>query len=92
MRAQVCLPPLHPTHVWSLYEVDEDGQTIKLGRLYNQPSDRRVLVLDSGQHRSYAGLHYFLYDALPAGFLGVIRLKKIMQQDKTLSPKRRGLS
>lgn len=74
-----------PDQAWPLYKADQTGNILKLGTLYRQPADRTLLQLDSGEHFAFDGLPYFLYDALPSGFLGAIRLKNITQQDSTLS-------
>lgn len=67
-----------------LYQVDPKGQLLHLGTLYERPDEATVLVGEDG-YQVYDSLPYFLYDALPAGFLGSITLKNIVQTDSFLT-------
>lgn len=67
-----------------LYHIDEKGQLLLLSSLYERPDEATVLVGDDG-YQAYDSLPFYLYDVLPAGFLGAITLKKIIQTDARLT-------
>lgn len=70
----------------ALREIDLHGNFIALGELYLQSGDRTLLVNNSS-HISFDGLPFFLYDALPSGFLGAITLRGIVADDHLLNTK-----
>lgn len=70
----------------ALFEVNTAGNISTLGELHYQPNERTVLVQASG-YRTYESLPFYLYDALPAGFLGAITLKNIVKHDRVLTSK-----
>jgi hypothetical protein len=74
-----------------LFEIQPNGQVSRLGDLYRQPYDRTLLVTHSG-HQSHDGLPYYLYDAIPSGFLGAIHLKQLARHDSRLTSKSQGWS
>ncbi|MBO1927038.1 HipA domain-containing protein [Thiomicrorhabdus sp. 6S2-11] len=67
-----------------LYQVDEGGKLLLLGSLYRRLDGASVLVYADG-YQAYDSLPFYLYDVLPAGFLGAITLKKIIQIDSSLN-------
>lgn len=69
-----------------LQQVSESGRISNIGDLYIQPSGRTLLIYGS-QSTCYDGIPYFLYDALPSGFLGQIALSSIVKNDFRLSAK-----
>ncbi len=69
-----------------LRAIDSHGNFIELGDLYLQPGDRTLLV-NNGLHTDFEDLPFFLYDALPTGFLGAITLKNIVEEDPQLNTK-----
>ncbi|MDR9498214.1 MAG: HipA domain-containing protein [Hydrogenovibrio sp.] len=69
-----------------LYEINANGRVSRLGDLYRQPQDRTLLVQDWG-HQSHDGLPYYLYDAIPSGFLGALHLKQLASHDPRLTAK-----
>ncbi len=69
-----------------LYQVDAQGQILKIGDLFEQPNERMVLVTETG-YVAYEGLPFYFYDVLPLGFLGAISLKNIIQNDANLTSK-----
>jgi len=77
LETQECFP---------LFQVNEAGRITQLGHLYRLTENRTVLVQENG-FQSYEGLPFYLYDALPAGFLGVLALKNIIKKDQALTSK-----
>ncbi|WP_319558097.1 HipA domain-containing protein [Thiomicrorhabdus sp.] len=67
-----------------LYQVDATGKLVRIGVLYERPDEETVLVYADG-YQTYENLPYYLYDTLPAGFLGAITLEQIIQNDQTLT-------
>jgi len=73
----------------SLYQVSGLGQFQCVGNLYRQLENRSVLVNanETNKYVAYDGLPFYLYDALPAGFLGSILLNEIIKNDAFLTAK-----
>lgn len=69
-----------------IYQVGIQGSISLLGRLYQQPQGR-TLVLCSTEYHCYEGLPFYLYDLLPSGFLGAITLRNITAHDSHLTTK-----
>lgn len=70
----------------TLYQVADNGKFYSLGELHPQPYGRMVLQ-QAGGHTSYESIPYYLYDVIPAGFLGSLVLKNIVGQDPVLTSK-----
>lgn len=80
-----------PGHSHPLYHVNTEGLISELGELYQQTNSRSLLV-SQGEFRGYDALPFYLYDSLPAGFLGAITLKKIVKNDTALNTNSRDWS
>lgn len=75
-----CFAKVKIGHELSLFQINEQGGVIKIGVLYLQPNQRSVIV-NGQQAYEYEGLPFFLYDVLPAGFLGRFILGQLQKQD-----------
>jgi hypothetical protein len=67
-----------------LYQANENHLIAQIGKLYQQPEGRTLLIQEDG-YKAYNGIPFYLFDALPSGFLGSIVLHNIVENDPILS-------